>query len=220
MVDLLVNYELMVEMLGGNPEDRNIHESFVSSKAPTDAKRKLELDSLEHVEKSTSCVLFRMPDGTPAVSPHIFKGQIKAACKAVRDFPDSACKQLKNYVSRMNMHVHVYPVPNDGEELTKCALVPLVVPEGGEIGHCVRPVPGNGPQGPRTAIKNSETVPAGTTFSVIIRVLMDSMVPAVKETLRFGQYVGLGEWRASNIKGRFTHTIVSETKRDFLGNLV
>jgi hypothetical protein len=74
----------------------------------------------------------------------------------------------------------------------------------GKLGpNCQRPLRAQTAQGERIALANSETVPAGTTFTANIMLLDEGSEKIVREWLDYGQLRGLGQWRNSG-KGRFT----------------
>ena len=88
--------------------------------------------------------------------------------------------------------------------------IPLVLPKGGYIGSCQRPLRASTAQGDRVALANSETVPPGTTQEFEVRILQDSLLPTVIEWLTYGELHGTGQWRNSG-KGRFYFAAVDDS---------
>ena len=72
----------------------------------------------------------------------------------------------------------------------------------GTIGNCERPLRGQTPQGEKTALANSESIPAGAWIEFTVQCLTDGLAGAVTEWLDYGMLRGLGQWRNSG-KGRF-----------------
>jgi hypothetical protein len=99
----------------------------------------------------------------------------------------------------------------------------LKLPEGAEVGNCQRPIRVETAQGPRVALADSETVPAGTEFDVDI-YLMEPKAKKGKPTLEqcliewfdYGALRGLHQWRNSG-KGTFTYEVlgVSDSGQKF-----
>lgn len=92
--------------------------------------------------------------------------------------------------------------------------IPLIVPEGVETGNCQRPLRAETPQGPRVALADSETVPAGTVIEFEVTLLeptkkagMPTIEECLIEWLEYGALRGLGQWRNSG-KGTFTFEII------------
>ena len=87
----------------------------------------------------------------------------------------------------------------DGLVFVSPRQIPLVMPEGGEIGDLQRPLRASTAQGERIALAHSETVPAGTVQEFDVMVLKDDLVPYVEEWLAYGALHGTGQWRNSGM---------------------
>ena len=85
-------------------------------------------------------------------------------------------------------------------------MIPIHMPEGGEIELLQRPLRGQTAQGERIALATSETVPAGSEVEFTIRCLSDSHEKAVMEWLEYGKFKGLGQWRNAGF-GRFEYEV-------------
>ena len=81
-------------------------------------------------------------------------------------------------------------------------MIPLLLPEGGEVGRLERPLRASTAQGERVCLASSETVPEGTTQEFDIVVMRDALLPYVIEWLKYGEMRGMGQWRNSGC-GRF-----------------
>jgi hypothetical protein len=80
--------------------------------------------------------------------------------------------------------------------------IPVILPDGGDIGLCQRPLRANTAQGEKIALAISETLPAGTQIEFTVQCLSDEHEAAVREWLDYGALRGIGQWRNSG-KGRF-----------------
>lgn len=65
--------------------------------------------------------------------------------------------------------------------------IPLIIPEGEDIGNCQRPLRASTKQGDRVALANSETCPEGTTAEFTIECLQDDLMKYVIEWLDYGK---------------------------------
>ena len=72
-----------------------------------------------------------------------------------------------------------------------------------KLGNCQRPLRAETAQGPRVALANSETIPAGTSIECEVKCLDDGLEAIVEEWLNYGALRGIGQWRNSG-KGRFS----------------
>ena len=99
--------------------------------------------------------------------------------------------KLKAYKKEIDGLVFVFP-----------RMIPLLLPEGGEVGRLERPLRASTAQGERVCLEYSETVPEGTTQEFDIVVMRDALLPYVIEWLKYGEMRGMGQWRNSGC-GRF-----------------
>lgn len=137
-----------------------------------------------------SITVFPKEDGIPFTWDYQWKGFFKDSCGMLRRADDSKSKSLKAFKKEIDGLVFVEP-----------RKIPLVLPEGGEIGECQRPLRASTAQGERVALAHSETVPAGTTQEFDVVLMKESLLPLVVEWLEYGKYHGTGQWRNSG-KGR------------------
>lgn len=73
------------------------------------------------------------------------------------------------------------------------------------------------PQGEKTALANSESIPAGAWIEFTVQCLTDTMAGAVAEWFDYGALRGLGQWRNSG-KGRYLWDWLDEKGNVIGGN--
>lgn len=180
------------ELLGTASANPDIHSEFIASHAPDAPSRKEEVEALgaEAVEEKAMTV-FPKEDGKPFTWDYQWKGFFKDSCGMLRRADGTKSSKIKAYKKEIDGLVFVEP-----------RKIPLVLPEGAEIGECQRPLRASTAQGERIALAHSETVPADTTQEFDIIILRDDLQEAVVEWLSYGRYHGTGQWRNSG-KGRF-----------------
>lgn len=200
MVKFKVKITFTEEVLGTANADKEIHSEFIASKAPDAPSREEEVASLgvDEVEKKEMTVFPRLEDGTPFMWNYQIKGFMKSAAQACSYIGGNL--KLSAYKKKIDLLVFV-----DERK------IPLILPEGGKIGSCQRPLRAQTMQGERVALANSETCPAGTTAEFTITVLDDSIAKFIPEWLDFGKYNGMLQWRNSS-KGQFSYEILENEK--------
>lgn len=196
MITLTVKVTFDEEILGtasGNPE---IHKEYIASNAPDALTMKEEVEAIgtEEVFEKSMTVFPRGKDGRPIVWDYQWKGFFKDAFGSLKKIPDSACGKVKAYKKEIDGLIFVSPrmIPIDFE---------------GEVGICQRPLRAQTAQGERIALASSETVPAGSSMTFDIQMLVDGHEKAVLEALEYGRLRGFGQWRNSG-KGRFHYEIL------------
>lgn len=198
-----VHCELLEKMLGSLPGDKEIFKNYIATK---DDNRTVEKDAeeensiMEEYDKGVT-IFAKHPDGTPFLYDYIFKGFFKSACKALREKPGSKSEGLSAYKSKIDLGVFVYPRKIDLHFPENPETKPLEIFE--------RPLRASTPQGERTALAASETIPAGTTFDIEIRTTNYALMELVCEWFGYGEQNGLGCWRSSSA-GRFRAEIIEE----------
>ena len=195
------------ELLGTCSANPEIHAEFIASKAPDAQSREEEVAAIgveEAIDKAMT-VFPRDEDGNPFLWDYQIKGFFKDSCGMLRRADNMKSKTLKAYKKEIDGLVFVFP-----------RRIPLVMPAGGHIGSCQRPLRASTAQGERVALANSETVPEGTTQEFTITMLRDGLVPLVREWLDYGALHGTGQWRNSG-KGRFVYTAYDENGEKLFG---
>lgn len=212
MKRIKVRATFITEVLGTAPNDTDIYNNFLASKAPDAMSREEEIEAigLSEVTEKGMTVFPRSNNGTPIFYDYQIKGNFKSAAQALNrckgeSFSKATCA-LKAHRKVIDTNIFVEPRE-----------IPINVK--GEIGVCQRPLRAATAQGERIALASSETVPAGSTIEFTIVCLSDSHVPAVMEWLDYGKYVGLGAWRCAN-HGSFYYEILDEDGNVIAGNKV
>lgn len=193
-----VRITFLEEILGTASADKDVHSEFIASKAPDAPSREEEVASLgvDEVERKEMTVFPRLEDGTPFLWDYQIRGFFKSAAQAMSYVGGQ--HKLSAYKKKVDLLVHI-------EERK----IPLIIPEGKEMGNCQRPLRAQTMQGDRVALANSETCPAGTTAEFTIECLQGDLMKYVIEWLDYGKYNGLGQWRNSR-KGSFEWTDISD----------
>ena len=193
MKRIKVKVTYIEELLGTASANKELHSEFIASKAPDALSREEEVAALgaEEVTEKAMTVFPRMEDGTPFTWDYQWKGFFKDSCGMLRRADGTKSAKLRAYKKEIDGLVFVTP-----------RKVPLVLPEGGEVGECQRPLRASTAQGERIALAHSETVPEGTTQEFEVTVLRDELEDYVHEWLDYGILHGTGQWRNSG-KGRF-----------------
>lgn len=206
MKEIKVKVTYIEELLGTMPANPKLHEEFIAANAPDAPSRQQEIEAHgveEVIEKAMtvfprlskdelSAMGFESDDVVPFTWDYQWKGYLKEACGMLRRATGTKSAKFTAYKKQI-----------DGLVFVKERKVPLILPEGGKIGNNQRPLRADTPQGPRVALANSETVPAGTTQKFTIITLNDGYVPIIKEWLEYGVLHGTGQWRNASF-GRFT----------------
>lgn len=191
---------LIEEMLGTKAANHDVFADFIASKAPDGDKRKEELDTAEHREEAGTTV-FHKQNGIVGIWDYQIKGFFKDACGAMRNADGTLSKAVTAYKSKIDGLI--FPQPR---------FIPIILPEGGAVGICERPLRAETAQGPRVSVCRSETVPAGSVIEFSVAYLAKKVgkgddavdvAALIEEWLGYGALRGLGQWRNSG-KGRFT----------------
>ena len=204
MVSLKIKVTFDEEVLGtanGNPE---VHKEYIAKNAPDAPKLEEEVAAIgtEGVFEKSMTVFPKNKDGKPIAWDYQWRGYLKDAFKSLKKVPKSECGKIKAYKQEIDGLIFVEP-----------RMIPIVLPEGAEMGICQRPLRAQTMQGERVALASSETVPAGSTMTFEIQMLADTKSggnvheKAVVEALNYGRLRGFGQWRNAS-KGRFHYEIL------------
>lgn len=195
--DIKVRLNFFEEVLGTSPNNEQLHDDYIASKAPDAMSRKEEIEALgagDYIEKQMT-VFPRTEDGNPFLWNYQIKGFFKDTCGALRKVGNSDSSKLTSYKKVIDGLIFVLDRKIPFQNYKR-------------VGELQRPLRADTPQGPRNSLAHSETVPAGSYVEFTIRVFEDTkakvdLMDAVKEWLDFGKYRGIGQWRNSG-KGSFT----------------
>ena len=196
MKEIKVKITLLEDMLGTASADKEIHETYIASKADDAPSVAEEIEALgfdEVVEKGMT-VFPRDTDGCPIVWDYQIKGMFKDACGMLRKVTGTRSSKLKAY--KKEIDGLIFPEPRK-----------IRIALSGPMGNLQRPLRASTAQGERVALANSETVPAGSTIIFSVLCLEDSAIDLVKEWLDYGRLRGLGQWRNAGY-GRFTYEVL------------
>lgn len=192
-------WTLTEEMLGSASGNPDLHHEYIASKAPDAKKTDEEVAALgvEAVEEKGITIFPKLEDGTPFVWDYQIRGFLKESFSALSKagkagyYGGRHCAKLKAFKKAVDQHIFVTP-----------RKIPFQIPEGAEMGYCVRPLRAETPMGARVALAKSETVPAGSKLEFNIICLIPELEECVNEAMEYGYLHGFGQWRNSG-KGAF-----------------
>lgn len=190
MKKLHVKVTTTESMLGSAPNNKELMESYIASKAPDAMTMAEEIEAVgaeEVLEKSMT--VFPRHEGKPILYDYQIKGFFKDSCGALRKVKGTQSSKIKAYKKEIDGLIFVSPRH-------------IEIRFAGEMGNCQRPLRAATPMGERIALANSEEIPAGAVLEFDVTCLVDEHVELVKEWLEYGELRGLGQWRNSG-KGRF-----------------
>jgi hypothetical protein len=215
-----MNIEVILteEALGMANANPDIHREHIASRSADAAKVEEELAALplDDLEQKQKTVFPRDDKGRPFFWDYQLRGWLKDSIGMMLEIKGSAANAagLTRYGFRRAV---------DGLMFVNPRKIPILLPEGGMIGECVRPLRAETLRGPRVALASSETVPAGSSlcFEVLLfdraakkpkkgeeeKAPPGSLEAVVLECLDYGAFRGLGQWRNSG-KGRFSYRIL------------
>ena len=171
-------------------------------------------ETVEDLDSRGVTVFFRNESGRPTIGSHMIKGYLKAAGESIcgtKTKKAGTMLQSKAFTdSTINQHLSIV---EEFIEFDK----DIDREVDGAPKYCVRPLRAETMQGPRVSIAKSEVVKAGATLKFTVVVMEGS--PLTEEILSdlfsVGEYgEGLGQWRGSGGKGKFTYDMhaVSDKK--------
>lgn len=209
-----VKLKTIQEVLGTNPGDKEVYDSFIASKAPTAASIEEEIAAygVDSVAEKGKTIFLKDEEGHPYIYSYMIRGFLKSAAGACKAATGSKTNKAKLTAHKKKIDLGVF-IPNAQRRLYWCN------PDGSlvstdQIGDCQRPLRADTAQGPRVSLANSETIPAGSTLSFRLYVVDDNLEELVEEWLRYGCLNGLGQWRNSG-KGSFIVEELSVEDREF-----
>lgn len=157
-----------------------------------------------------STVFIRGEDGNPAISTHMVLGCMKSIISTLVNSQKPDEKKTGIFKSKVQM----------SESLSMdCKFVETVVPASEDIERdpvtkerklCVRPIRFNRLGVQTVALAASEVLPAGTIFSMTMRIRKGSPLDSMEilDTIfSYGKSLGLGSWRGSNNYGQFDYQL-------------
>ena len=200
-------------VLGTAPNDKEIYENFIGSKAPDAATLEEEVAAVgvEEVASKGKTVFPKLEDGTPFIWDYQLKGFMKDACgmlSRIGGKDENGKKRKVNESSKMTAFKKVI----DGLIYVFPRAIPFQLANeniNDSIRDCQRPLRAQTMQGERVTLANSEEIPAGSFIEFDVQCLADENMNAVIEWLEYGILRGIGQWRNSG-KGRFTYELLDD----------
>jgi len=194
--EIPIRITFIEELLGTAAAVPEVHREYIASKAPDAPSIEDEVAAVgvdEVVENAMS--VFSREDSKPILWDYQIKGFFKDACGVLSRLKDeSKSGKLKAYKKVIDGLIFINP-----------RKIPIVYD--GEIGNCQRPLRAQTPQGEKTALANSETIPAGAHIDITVNLLDPAHEPVLLEWLDYGELRGIGQWRNSG-KGRFKYEVL------------
>lgn len=202
-----VKITFLEPVLGTWPNNKNIAEEFIASKAPDASTIEEEIAALgiDAVTEKGKTVFPRNEKGEPVLYDYQVKGFFKDACGMLRRIGGKDEKTGKKKAANLSGKLTAYKSVIDGLIFVGPRMIPIQV--NGEIRDCQRPLRAQTMQGERVSLANSEEIPEGSTAEFSVLCLEKEHEAVVQEWLDYGILRGIGQWRNSG-KGRFTYEII------------
>lgn len=193
MKEIKIRVTYFEQLLGTASANKELHDTFIASKAPDAPSREEEVAALgvDEVSEKDMTIFPKLDDGTPFMWDYQWKGFFK-----------DSCGMLRRGTGYRSAKLTAFKKVIDGLVFPKPRRIPLSVPDGMEMGELQRPLRASTAQGERIALAHSETCPEGTTQEFTIMVLKDDLLPIIREWLDYGALHGTGQWRNAGY-GRF-----------------
>lgn len=207
--DIEVRITFIEQLLGSSPNNKELYEQYIASKAPDSPNRakriqkEIEQIGVGETQDKGTTVFARNRDGDCILNSYVVRGFFKSAQGAFNKVSD---KKSREYLSahKAKIDTCITVTPTGDLDIMDDGLI-LEVPDGKEdeaLDLLQRPLRTSGPTGERVALAASEVLPAGTSFVCVVTVFGDQLLPYVPMWLNYGKVNGIGQWRNSG-KGRF-----------------
>lgn len=202
-----VKITFLEPVLGTWPNNKNIAEEFIASKAPDASTIEEEIAALgiDAVTEKGKTVFPRNEAGEPVLYDYQVKGFFKDACGMLRRVGGKDEKTGKKKAANLSGKLTAYKSVIDGLIFVQPRMIPIQV--NGEIRDCQRPLRAQTMQGERVSLANSEEIPEGSSAEFEVVCLEKDHEAVVQEWLDYGILRGIGQWRNSG-KGRFTYEVI------------
>lgn len=202
-----VKITFLEPVLGTWPNNKNIAEEFIASKAPDASTIEEEIAALgiDAVTEKGKTIFPRNEAGEPVLYDYQVKGFFKDACGMLRRVGGKDEKTGKKKAANLSGKLTAYKSVIDGLIFVQPRMIPIQV--NGEIRDCQRPLRAQTMQGERVSLANSEEIPEGSSAEFEVVCLEKDHEAVVQEWLDYGILRGIGQWRNSG-KGRFTYEII------------
>jgi len=177
--ELKVEIELLEDLLGTVPKNREVFSSYLETKKPVEEKE-IEAENVEDLEEK-SWTGFMSDDDGLFIYNYMVKGFLKNASVSLKN--QTKVKQGK---SKVNAAVKILPRK-------------IYFGKQKADGILERPLRAQTAQGPRVCLARSDIIKAGSRIKFTIQYLKgtDISEKLIKELLKYGEWQGLGQWRNS-----------------------
>jgi len=227
MKGLYVKIKFKESLLGSSPADPDVYKKYIATKAPDyeddPRTREIEAVGLEKAIENAMTIFPRNSEGQPILWPYQVKGFFKSAQKVINDnasesITDPATGKKKktrgsaylpNYKGRIDTDIFIYSVSHTWRDENADPGIVLHLPEGASLKNCQRPLRAETMQGPRVALANSESAPAGTWCQFVVIDISEKLIGNIRQWLEYGKFNGIGQWRNSG-RGQFLVTELKE----------
>ena len=184
MEERKITIELITQMLGTVPKNKEIYADFIATKNPSGIDN-AEIESIEEIEER-GWTGFHSDGKGLFVYDYFIKGFIKNAGNVLKDIVK--VKNLRNKI---------------GEYAFVCPRI-IYLGKDKPDGYIERPLRAQTMQGPRVTLVRSDYIKEGTKIEFIIKLLKHKEITweIIDELLRYGELQGLGQFRNGGY-GRF-----------------
>lgn len=183
--ELDIVLRLTGDLLGTVPKDREVYTTYIESKKEGNEE---EVESLNIVElEDKGWTGFMHDEDGPFIYNYMIRGFLKNAGNVLKDKAG-----VKNLRSKIGDAVFISPRKiHFGVEHP--------------AGSLERPLRAQTMQGPRVTLVRSGLIAAGTEIAFSVRIIPTKEINAdlITYLFSYGEFVGLGQWRNSNLYGTF-----------------
>jgi hypothetical protein len=185
-----VNIEILEDLLGGQPKNKQVYAKYIATKAPTPENGEEEVQDVQEIEER-GWTGFPTDDEGVHLWDYQVKGFLTESARCLKTWGN--LKQLQDKVKR-----YVFVSPRK-----------IRLPK--TDGVLERPLRAMTAQGPRVTVTRSDLIKAPFQLSFTVDVLEGAGITegTVKSLLSYGEYMGLGQWRSGS-HGRFRTVSIDE----------
>lgn len=209
MRKLKVRMTLVTDALGTASSDINLYDNYIAAKNVDTKEEEVALmkETLANQINEDGSVkpltIFpKNDDGKPIFYDYQIRGFFKEACASLREIGKT------DDMGKASSAITAYKKKIDGQVFVRPRQIPIEL--SGPTGIVQRSLRTSSPQGERTAIASSESVPAGSTCEFEVLILNEDLYPAVIEWLNYGIFKGMGQWRSGG-NGSFEYEILEDS---------
>lgn len=181
-----VRIELITEMLGTVPKDREVYSTYIETKKPVELQEEKEAETIAEEMEEKGWTGFHSDENGLFVYDYFIKGFFKNAGNVLK-----ASVGVKNLRSKLTDYFFIFP---------RRIYLGKPIPDGIKE----RPLRAQTMQGPRVTLARSDYVAAGTVIEFRIKLLKhpEITIDLLKTLMEYGELQGLGQFRNGGY-GRF-----------------